>query len=234
MTPSRALLSALRLHVLGPEVGSVIPNGVPDAFFASSSPAARAAGRAAVGLPSDAVVCLSAARMDHEKGWDLLLDAVAGLDSSHERMWFLWAGDGTHLRRFSAVVRLRGLAHRVRVLGLVLDMPPLIALSDAFVLPTRHDDAPFALIEAMAGGLAIVTTDVGDIARIVGDAGTVLPDPASVSRASTVDALRRAVTDLSDDDARWEMGQRARRRADLEHRSSLMVERYDALIRALL
>ncbi len=176
-------------------------------------------------------MCLSAARMEHEKGWDLLVDVVAACDL----VQFVWAGDGTQRRRLTAVVRMLGFGHRVRVVGLVDDMASLVGLCDVFVLPTRQDAAPLALIEAMAAGLAIVSTDVGDIASIVGDAGVVLPNPSAHPREATVSGLAEAVVSLCDDREKTRLlGDRARERAERQHRASTMVERYDALLRGLL
>ena len=132
--------------------------------------------------------------MEHEKGWDLLFDAVVALrDRGDERLHFLWAGDGTKRKRLTALVRMRGLNDRVRILGLVRDMVPLICTSDIFVLPTRNDVAPFAVLEAMAGGLPVVSTDVREIKTMIGDAGIVLADPSKVERRELVDALAEAL-----------------------------------------
>ncbi len=129
---------------------------------------------------------------------------------------------------------MRGLADRVHVVGLVDDMAALVGLCDVFVLPTRADAAPLALIEAMAAGLAIVSTDVGDIASIVGDAGVVLPNPSTQSRDATVRGLVEAFEHLDDAATRSALGARARERADREHRASLMIDRYDERLRSLL
>jgi glycosyltransferase involved in cell wall biosynthesis len=150
-------------------------------------------------------------------------------------MHFVWAGDGTQRRRLAAIVRLRGLGDHVHVVGHVDDMASLVGLCDVFVLPTRRDAAPLALIEAMAAGLAVIATDVGDIASIVGDAGIVLPNPSRTPRESTVHGIAAALSRVCVNAAERErFAARARARADREHRGGLMVDRYDALLRRLL
>jgi glycosyltransferase involved in cell wall biosynthesis len=236
VTPSHVLLAELRGEALGLDAGSVIPNGVPDEFFIGASEDERRSARSDYGLPGDAVVCLSGARMEYEKGWDLLLEAVVALrDSGDARLHFLWAGDGTKRKRLTALVRMRGVADRVRVLGLVRDMVPLVRLSDIFVLPTRDDVAPFAILEAMAGGLSVVSTDVREIRTMIGGDGIVLADPSTVDRRESVGDLTDALRSLSENAAaRRELGRRARDRADRENRASLMVARYDNLLHSLI
>ncbi len=200
LTPSYATAQALSAYRSG--AVDVVPNGVPDGFFSGSGEAAHTV-RRDLGLPLDAVVCLSAARMDHEKGWDLLLAAVLDLADRDAlgRLHFLWAGDGTLRRRLDAVIRLHGLSSRVRVLGVRDDMAALVGASDIAILPTRRDAAPLAIIEAMAGRLAVVTTRAGDLGRIVGDAGIILPLPHSRIDADDVQRLAAAVASLDADDA---------------------------------
>jgi glycosyltransferase involved in cell wall biosynthesis len=89
----------------------------------------------------------------------------------------------------------------------------LVALytrADVFALPTFGDCSPHALIEAMAAGLPVVTTAVGAIPEIVGDAGVVIP-PGDLS------ALTGALDRLtSSPRARERLGAAARARAEAE------------------
>ena len=59
----------------------------------------------------------------------------------------------------------------------------LLTEADVLVLPTRADAVPWVLIEAMAAGLAVVSTAVGAIPEIVGDAGILVPpdDPEALA-----------------------------------------------------
>ncbi len=104
--------------------------------------------------------------------------------------------------------------------GLAPGSPELwgrFAEADVLALPSRADAAPFAVLEGMAAGLAVVATDVGAIRELVGDAGLI------VAREDQ-DALARALDRLAGQPRlRQELGERGRRRVE---------ERYDARVQA--
>ena len=104
----------------------------------------------------------------------------------------------------------------------------LYARADVFALPTLGDCSPHALVEAMAAGLPVVTTRVGAIPEIVGDAGVVIP---AGDRAALTEALDRLTSSEAERDrmgtaararaeARFDAGRNARRLLDLMRRVS--------------
>jgi glycosyltransferase involved in cell wall biosynthesis len=97
-------------------------------------------------------------------------------------------------------------------------LPELHRQADVFCLPTRGDAAPWVILEAMASGTAIVTTDVGGIRGLLGDgtAGRLVP-------RGDARQLRESILSLARDGAaRRELGARARARCEA---------RYDVRIR---
>jgi glycosyltransferase involved in cell wall biosynthesis len=83
----------------------------------------------------------------------------------------------------------------------------LYSLADAFVLPTKSDASPFAVLEGMAAGLPVVTTQVGAIGEIVVEGTGLLTPPGDVN------ALRAALARvLTDSDLRRRLGEAARAR----------------------
>lgn len=89
----------------------------------------------------------------------------------------------------------------------------LLSRADVLVLPTRADAVPWVLIEAMAAGLAVLSTSVGAIPEVVGDAGIIVPPGDVVALAGQLAGL------AADAEACRDRGIRGRRRAE---------ERYDA------
>lgn len=82
----------------------------------------------------------------------------------------------------------------------------LLSAGSVFVLPTRAEGLPIAMLEGMAGGNAVVSTTVGSIPEVIGDEGGVLVEPGDV------DALVAALESLLDDSARVRrMGRHNRR-----------------------
>ena len=90
-----------------------------------------------------------------------------------------------------------------------------LAQADVFVLPSRADVFPWAILEAMAAGLPVVTTAVGAVPEIVGDTGVLVPADDPSALAGELDRLAADHPRLDD------LGRRARRR---------VTERYDAAV----
>lgn len=102
-------------------------------------------------------------RLEPEKGFERLLDAFANLDEPRTRTsWELEIlGDGSLLQSLQELSRKRGLDSRVQFRGWVDSIWPHLAQSDVFVLPSFYEGFPSALLEAMAGRLAVVAVDAG-------------------------------------------------------------------------
>ena len=92
-------------------------------------------------------------------------------ENNHETDWVLIiAGSGSELPEAKAIVAELGLGEKVIFLGNVpnKEIPRLYAVGDVFVHPTYTEGFPRVLIEAMAAGLPIVTTDAGGTAQLLG------------------------------------------------------------------
>ena len=186
----------------------LVPNGVD--LGRAPEAGARARVRAALGVGADVCVVTSVARLVPQKGLDLLLEAwKQGVDAQGAVLWL--AGDGPAQAALEARASRLGLGGRVAWLGRRDDVPDLLAATDVFVLASREETTPIALLEAMAAGRACIATDVGDCRSMLGDgaAGRVVA-PGDV--AGLAAALREVVTDGA---LRERLGDAARERARL-------------------
>jgi len=173
-----------------PRRSSLIPNGVDLERFRGD--AGGAAVRAALATPAEATVAVWVGRLEPSKGGDVLLAAAARLRSPVE-IWIV--GDGSAratLERQAAAVPA---PVRVRFLGARDDVAGVLAAADLFVLPSRVEALPMALLEALAAGLPAVVSDVGDCAAAVGEgnAGLVVPPGDPDALAAAIDRLVREV-----------------------------------------
>jgi glycosyltransferase involved in cell wall biosynthesis len=149
------------------------PNGVDLARF-HSQPGLREAMRQDLGLPDDAVAVIAVGRSDPMKNWPGMLAAA---EAAGHNVWLIAVGDGTE--------RLPAGSRRL-LLGRRDDMPALYAASDIFMLASDFGEGTsVAQIEAMACGLPVVVTDVGDNGLVAEGAGLVVPprDAAALARA---------------------------------------------------
>jgi glycosyltransferase involved in cell wall biosynthesis len=152
-------------------------------------------------------VCLTVARLHPQKGLTDLVDAAAEVLRRRDGIRFVVAGEGPSRRALEAGLRARRLDGRFILLGNRDDIPNLLARADLFVLPSRFEGLPTAIIEAMAAGRAVVATTAGGNAEVVapGKTGWLVPPGRPFALA---DAITRAL------DSNLEaMGAEARRRA---------------------
>ena len=132
----------------------VVVNGLDPIGHVDPAPLRRE-----LGVGEDARIALVVGGMERNKGFDLLIDAIASVDSVHAVL----AGGGRDEQRaaLEAQARARGVADRVHLLGQRADVPALAAAADLYVLSSRAEGFSVALLEAMAAAKPIVAADVG-------------------------------------------------------------------------
>lgn len=163
----------------------VVPNGVDVERFALPTEEDRAAARDRLGLSSRAPVALCVGRLSPQKGQDLGVRAWRQVRRERPDALLLLVGDGP-----DRAVLERDAGNGVLVLGHRDDVPDLVAAADLALLPSRWEGLALSLLEAMAGGLSVVTTDVaGSRSTLLGGdlppAGEVVPvgDAAALAQA---------------------------------------------------
>jgi glycosyltransferase involved in cell wall biosynthesis len=146
-----------------------IYNGIP--LPTPGDPAARMALRQAVrqalGIPANSTLLLTASRLAPQKGYNDLIDAIPTLLEEYPDIRFVWAGEGDQRQELHDRLQEAEIADQVLMLGHRSDLPRLLQAADLFVFPTRFEGHPFALLEAMAYGLPIVTSNASSIPEVM-------------------------------------------------------------------
>jgi glycosyltransferase involved in cell wall biosynthesis len=184
----------------------VVPLGFELDAFAQLDDTARRAARLTLAINPAAAVVTTVGRLTAIKQHTLLLDAAARVRGSHANLVVLIAGDGELRASLERKAAASGLGDSVRFLGWRRDLATIYAATDVFALSSINEGTPVALIEAMASGVAGVSTAVGGVRDVVANEqlGTVTPP-------GNVEAFAAAIQDLLDDPARRrEMGRLAR------------------------
>jgi len=102
---------------------------------------------------------LALGRLAEQKGFDLLLDAFARVAPSHPNWQLVIAGEGSERAALEALVLKHDLAGRVFLPGFTRTPQALLRHADLFVLSSRYEGMPNALIDAMACGVACISFD---------------------------------------------------------------------------
>lgn len=201
----------------------VVPNGVPT--FTPDAEKRRLT-RAALGVDEATFVCLYVGRLEAVKGLHTLVNAAARLTEPGNRpMRVFLAGNGSERAALESQCRSQNLTSSVTFLGERSDIHDLLNMADAFVMTSRTEGLPMALIEAMAAGLPCVATAVGGIPAVLsGDAGILVPpeDPESVAEA----LMRLAGDDLM----RRQLAERALRKVHAQYGLQPVVSAYLELL----
>ena len=137
-------------------------------------------------LDSNRHIFFSAGRLEHQKGFDLALDAFAKLHDS--KFSWLIAGCGSQHAALSSKIKSLGLADKVKLIGYIPNVCNLIGAADCFLLPSRFEGSSQALLEALYLGVPAIASAVdGNNAIIAADMSerSQLFDPCEPNGLST-------------------------------------------------
>lgn len=184
----------------------VVPLGFDLSAFAAIDDDARADARKRLEVATNAEVVTTVGRLTAIKQHRLFFDAVAAASRTRPRLLALVAGDGELHDELEAYARTLGINDRVRFLGWRRDLSVIYGATDVFMLTSRNEGTPVALIEAMASGVPGVSTDVGGVKDVIEtpDVGARVPDGDVAGLAAHL------VRYLADPDLRRRTGQRGR------------------------
>jgi len=204
-----------RLGVV-PQHVSIIYNGAPEAARSEK-------------LREGPPLIVSMGLVGERKGTDVLIAALAALPPSLE--WRAVIGGDGEVERYRAMASARGLDQRVDFVGWVSEDEVGLWLDRAsiFALPSRAENQPVAILEAMARGLPVVATSVGAIPEQVADEQTGLLVPPG-----EVEPLKAALLHLLESaDARAALGAAGRSRYRERFSIGRCAREFEALYRSL-
>jgi glycosyltransferase involved in cell wall biosynthesis len=213
-----------------PDQYRVIPLGFDLRRMTAIGDAERRTARAALDLTPDAHVISTAGRLTAIKRHDLFLDTARLVAERDRRAVFLVAGDGELRSALEQQARDGGIADRVRFLGWRRDLDTLYAASDVFLLTSRNEGTPVALIESLAAAVPGVSTDVGGVRDVIDSDRVGLVAPFGDARALADHVL--ALT--SDPERRRRMGEAGRQTVSARYGLDRLLDDVERLYRELL
>ena len=201
-----------------------IPNGVAVDRFAEA-PDRQACESLGLSSRPGALLVGTAVPLRPEKNVARLLRAFSRLTAAHDARLAIF-GDGAEREALSRLAERLGIAKRVLFIGHVESLEGVLGALDLFVLSSDTEQMPNSLIQAMAAGLPVAATDVGDIAVMLPESNRSYLAPAEGD-----EALAEAMGSLlADDSLRRSLGQENRAWVRRHYGEALMLERYEAVL----
>jgi glycosyltransferase involved in cell wall biosynthesis len=198
----------------------VIPNGIDYDLYACNGDGPRV--RAALKVPRDSALIGLVGRLSPQKGHIFLIEAAGQLLNHTDNFKVAFWGHGPLEAELKARVKRYRLKDHVIFAGVTDDMPSVYKAVDMLAMPSLSEGLPMTMLEAMAAGVPVLATPVGDIPKVIKDniTGFLLPTQNS-------DLLAAKIKALMDDPAQArEIGQKGRDFVKTNFSSRAMGEKY--------
>ncbi len=168
---------------------------------------------------------VAVANLRREKGHDVLLRAAADVVCAFPDAHVELVGGGAELQALRTLAHELGLERVVSFLGHREDVRSRLDAADIFVLPSRSEAFPNAVLEAMAAGLPVIASDVGGVREVVRHAATglIVPPGDPVALASAICRL------MADPPLAHGLGDAARTEVTARYSFDRMIDQFEAL-----
>lgn len=138
---------------------------------------------------------VTVARLEYQKGIDLLIEAIARIIPDHPGWRFVVAGDGQDEAKLRTMAQNRGVAGHLTFVGRVNRPHLYLRAADLFLLTSRWEALPFTIVEAFQAGIPAVATACSGVVELIdGQVGAVAP-------VGDIDEITRQVQRILEDDA---------------------------------
>lgn len=148
----------------------------------------RDGARSSLGIKPPEVVIGVIARLEEQKGHQVLLEALSLMPDLPANLKVLIVGDGKLRLSLEEETKKRGLSSRVVFLGTRKPIFPILKALDLFLLPSLWEGFSVALLEAMAMGVPVIATKVGGAEEVItsGQQGLLIPPGEAHSLAEAI------------------------------------------------
>jgi len=186
--------------------------------------------RKTAGLQDGDIFLVSVGRLVYEKAHEVLINAMPLILQKYPNAKLGILGDGVLRPQLEAQIVEMHLTKSIRLFGMLDVVTEYLAVADIFILPSRSEGLPIALLEAMSAGLPVVVTNLDGMDDLVkhGQHGLLVPveDPRALA-----DAVLQLLSDLP---TTRKMGLAARSLVMENYTEEIMCEQYLSLIKRCL
>ncbi|HOP08134.1 MAG TPA: glycosyltransferase [candidate division Zixibacteria bacterium] len=169
----------------------VIQNAIDAEFHASQQPVDL---RKRFNLSDDSIIAVAAGRFSSEKGQRYLIEEAVTACHTVPHLHLILFGNGPDLQEMKDLSLQLGIAGRITFPGFEKNFTPCLKGADILVNPSRSEGLPNIVMEAMAVGLPVIATAVGDVPKLI------LPDQTGILiEYGQPEVLSRALIKLAED-----------------------------------
>lgn len=135
--------------------------------------------------------------LQHVKGFDLLIEAVSKLSPQHRaKMKLKIIGEGGERVHLEGLIRNHGLSRYIQLLGTSNDVTFHLNCADVFILTSRDEGLPIAVIEALQAGLPVLSTKVGAVPEVLDSSACIYMEKTAADIAEKLKDLLDGCHDL--------------------------------------
>jgi glycosyltransferase involved in cell wall biosynthesis len=210
---------------LPPEKLHVIPNGINVELYGGEPADLRP-----FGIPAGKQVATFIGRLEPQKGLSWLLESAPLWLEAAPDSHLLIVGRGPQQQALSSACRPAGISGRVHFAGFQPNIPAILSASSLLVLPSRWEGMPNVVLEAMAGRLPVVATDVEGVLELLGPGA----DEQTIAFGDTKALATKIVALLTNGSLCERLGSENRRRAAELFSLNRMIDAYQDLWESVL
>jgi len=183
--------------------------------------------KAQLGVPADALVFGTVGRFVPVKSYPTLLRASQKVFREIPNAYLVVVGEGPLQDELLKLVRELEIVDRVKFLGWRKDVPEILRGVDVYALASESEGMSNTILEAMASGRPVVTTNVGGNPELVvdGETGLLVPSLNPEALAAAIAKL------LREPKLRRQLGENGRRRVEEQFSLEAMVRNYAKVYR---
>jgi glycosyltransferase involved in cell wall biosynthesis len=210
----------------------LIPNGIDIDSFGRTTKERRLEIRRKEFKAEEDVVCIGmVGRLWRQKNPECLLRAaIHVLEQTDKKVKFFFIGDGELRTELVQEITRQGLGLKIQILGWRKDVPSLLSALDIFVLPSRWEGMPLAILEAMASSLPVVVSNISGNNDLV----TEDVDGYLFESDNDVQLSERLLMLINDPDKRTRMAESCRQKVIEHYQLQNRIEKIQDLYQSLL
>jgi len=202
---------------------TVIKNGIVPLSLEAIN---RSEFRKEAGLKDNDLFLVSVGRLVYQKAHEVLIQAMPSILKEYPNVRLGICGDGVLRSQLESQILKLGISDSVKLLGKKDNVTGFLAVADIFVLPSRWEGLPIALLEAMSAGLPVVATRVEGVDEVVKDG-----EHGFLVSVEDVNELANAILQLLENtELRLRMGAAAKTQILEYYTENIMCEQYSQIM----